>query len=779
MPKSVFSLTIFPLTLMYVSFKICESVDIKLHSLISNLPPACQIKVSTIFLESENLQESNVPFEIIKLRLPNATNALLSRNISEVFTFLPRLANRCVCAINFHYFRANLWHPSNKKNYINPVNVFTHSLYVSSILIKTSFQNMMPYNIWLMNAVDLRSVVHTYPFLVPEDFVIRGAQISTYELKLPQQLLTRLAVISYSSNSQQFLFCPTVGFESILNLERNCMNASNLHSKYMSNGDSTVLEWKKKLKLSFKVYVKECTWIFYPSNSWPKIDTLNIFKSTIIDEALAHELVRKANETAANRPCRKKFTGIIHKITKSGDFVYGKVTVTSVESIKVLTCYEEPKVSFYMYMSPIEKTAWLLFFIQAVIVWLLLNLFMISKDIKTSFSPLLFIIGTMIDEANQVPRFFKNSASFKILIVSWILVSMLLSSCYQSFLVVELNSPLKSKTPSSLDETFCPVEEDLFDLKGNQGKFDERIKSLNRFWNSISTDFHNLSKLNRDYRPFILEQLHKYIKLGQAKNCFAILLFPKKNSVNWSFRWNWSWFFSGYSFLYRAIINRNLKLALGFMSPLSRHFYLLDDTNANKMMSYKFWTHLNSRKNDTLTPLTALEWEITKNEKVVIVGPDLSLANEITYLKNQYSIKHCKIFPESLDVDSVGYSFQGSIEHKLNRYFQQLVEAGIFSIAVKSENYRTFLKRVNGSRLVIKENNKGSLNMRVRSVKLNGSVQTIFELWVLLVILAVCGLIGEICVQNLSVFVFNFYFRFPQIVLQELRKFQSQLFTFM
>jgi len=69
-------------------------------------------------------------------------------------------------------------------------------------------------------------------------------------------------------------------------------------------------------------------------------------------------------------------------------------TVTSSESTKLFTCYEAaPKVSFYMYLSPLKKTAWLLFSIQAVTMWLLLNLFVISKDIKTSFSPLLFSPG--------------------------------------------------------------------------------------------------------------------------------------------------------------------------------------------------------------------------------------------------------------------------------------------------------------------------------------------------------------------------------------------------
>jgi len=100
---------------------------------------------------------------------------------------------------------------------------------------------------------------------------------------------------------------------------------------------------------------------------------------------------------------------------------------------------------------------------------------------------------------------------------------MLLSSCYQSILVVELNSPLKGKTPSSLDETFCPVEADLLDMKANSEY------SLRHFW--------DLPELRPRERVIpILEQQRKYMKLTQAGKCFAILLFPtEKNEVLWSF----------------------------------------------------------------------------------------------------------------------------------------------------------------------------------------------------------------------------------------------------
>jgi len=57
--------------------------------------------------------------------------------------------------------------------------------------------------------------------------------------------------------------------------------------------------------------------------------------------------------------------------------------------------------------------------------------------------------------------------------------------------------------------------------------------------------------------------------------------------------------------------------------------------------------------------------------------------------------------------------------------------------------------------------------MRVQSVKLHGSVQTIFELWCLLLILAICGLIAEICLRKTPKFPINFSYWLTQMVLKE------------
>jgi len=187
---------------------------------------------------------------------------------------------------------------------------------------------------------------------------------------------------------------------------------------------------------------------------------MNIFRTEDIGRVLAHELVKKSNDSAVTVYISKpECTGSIH--TQSEIIYSERDAMTSSDYIKLFTCYEEPKVSFYIYVSPFDPITWLLILIHAALIWIIFHILICSQNTMTSsYSPILFILGTIIDEAYDVPQSFKRLAAFRILIIGWVLTSMLLSNCYQSLLVVELNSPLKGQPPISAHQMVCPVTED-------------------------------------------------------------------------------------------------------------------------------------------------------------------------------------------------------------------------------------------------------------------------------------------------------------------------------
>jgi len=603
---------------------LCEASrysTIQIHRLVSNLPTVCQVKVSFTSLDSENIQESNVPFEIVKLRIPSSDSFTYNlTGLTGVFGFFPRPANRSYCAINFHYIRTD----SQLEKQISVTNHshVLYSLFILNSVIRAQLgvipfgqqerNTYLPYNILLTNKmhnsyndgfffhIDMR-----LSFLKKPPFPERGFK--------PTELLHRFAIISYSPEAKHFLFCPMSVLESMLKFRENCKYIVDFYG-YLRSSD--LKEWKQKLKTHFYVQPITCSQYWYlrwPSSNWPEIDSLNIFRSSNVNEVLAYTLVRKSNESGVKSFKDQHFlcAGTIHveniHVKWSGEQANEKDTTISSDSIKLFTCYEKPRVSFYMYVSPFDTdtTVWLLFLIHAGAVWLVFEVFVHIQQLHSSYSPLLFILGTVIDEAYVAPKKLRRLATFKVLVLPWILGSMLLSSCYQSILVATLNSPLASESMKSVNQTFCPQSDEFLHsfghlTKGNYGRFTDAFW-LDMFWKLMPLYILGSTRHSNDTwnQHTVLELQQKYLKLPEAKNCFAILLLPTlKLEEIWSFGLKWgTWPLFYYNLRFKeydekteprslkAMLNRKFKYTYQLLSPLSRHFCLLDDIGAEKSVS--------------------------------------------------------------------------------------------------------------------------------------------------------------------------------------------------
>jgi len=575
-----------------------------------------------------------------------------------------------------------------------------------------------------------------------------------------------------------------------MNIEQQCANLMDFYN-YMNFSDTDNRKLNKQIVSKFRSEKIDCqpSWITDPLKSWPKIDTLNIFRTENIYQALAHELVKKSNETAIESGTQEASgcIGFINIETRA--IKNERDTITSTESFKLFTCYKKPKVSFHMYVSPFDPMVWLLFLIHASLVWLVFHILIRSQQeltIDTSYSPFLFVLGSMIDEAYEVPKKLGRLPAFKVLILGWVLTSMLLSSCYQSILVVELNSPLKGQPLRSAHQLFCLPPADLLNVKKySSGKQKAPFGFLREYWVEFSVILRNHYQ-ETSWRDLILKPQRKFLNRRESENCYAILLFPLSESdLLWSFGLKWSRrpeFFPKLQFqeynkefqplFLKGMLNRKFKLTSGFLSPLSRHFYMLDDFGAEQLVSSRLWAYLIPRREDPHLGFTALEWEIARNTKVAVVGPEPSLINEINYLKKQHKfIKQCTIFSESLASLAARWTFRRPYEHKLDEYFKSLLEAGIYAVARNNEKYRNTLKRLHGSRLVMKENQTSLLYSRVQAVKLNGSIQTIFEMWVVLLVFAGFGLALEIALQVPLYFKIDTFFDTGKLIFKLQTKF--------
>lgn len=65
------------------------------------------------------------------------------------------------------------------------------------------------------------------------------------------------------------------------------------------------------------------------------------------------------------------------------------------------------------------------------------------------------VYGSLVDEVGTVPAKLSSLLSFKFLSIPWLLVGMLLSNCYLSIFITNLNSPLPGERFDTYQKISC------------------------------------------------------------------------------------------------------------------------------------------------------------------------------------------------------------------------------------------------------------------------------------------------------------------------------------
>jgi len=141
-----------------------------------------------------------------------------------------------------------------------------------------------------------------------------------------------------------------------------------------------------------------------------------------------------------------------------------------------------------------------------------------NKSIITT--PWLFIWRTIVDQSYSIPRSSWIRLTFQQGFIPWILLSIILSNCYKSLLIAQLNAPARGTIIRNLKDIGCPLPEAF---KLNHGKPRSKIEVANKlydFWFTTSVDDMSLEE-SSDHLKTQQRQLLK----KQSKDCFAILLY--------------------------------------------------------------------------------------------------------------------------------------------------------------------------------------------------------------------------------------------------------------
>lgn len=117
---------------------------------------------------------------------------------------------------------------------------------------------------------------------------------------------------------------------------------------------------------------------------------------------------------------------------------------------KFLTCYSNTYLSFSFYTAPFQVEVWCGIFVTVATLILVLVLFQKYDDSDdTSYlSPWLFILANMLEESGSIPRSMEKKAFYRYTLGSWVLMSVILTNCYNGLMITSLNAPLPGWGPT-------------------------------------------------------------------------------------------------------------------------------------------------------------------------------------------------------------------------------------------------------------------------------------------------------------------------------------------
>lgn len=123
---------------------------------------------------------------------------------------------------------------------------------------------------------------------------------------------------------------------------------------------------------------------------------------------------------------------------------------------RFITCYSQTFISFKFYLTPFQPLIWGALVGSVVIVSVVLSLFKKFKNAYQNFSPWLFVLANIFEETGHVPRHLGKQHFFRLVIGSWVLMSVILTNCYNGLMISSLNAPLpKTDIPETFQDLIC------------------------------------------------------------------------------------------------------------------------------------------------------------------------------------------------------------------------------------------------------------------------------------------------------------------------------------
>jgi hypothetical protein len=430
---------------------------------------------------------------------------------------------------------------------------------------------------------------------------------------------------------------------------------------------------------------------------------------------------------------------------------YIHLTLTSsTDSMRFLTCYSTPFLSFNLYFDPFEISTWIGIFTIIFIIAILLHIFMLKK-IKTpanrtptsSFSPTFYLLSTLFDQADEdtVPKGLRFSQTFRFAIAIWLLSLVLLSNIYLSKVIAQLNSPLRSGKLDYYKNIVCPWS-DAAKSPGRAPRLSLVLYELWIFW----------------WTPSSISDYVRNHTTNYEGKCSSLLSAPMKPFSLWE-----RGIKGGQDEAFKYVFPYLLSTLIGDVVLQTRRKEIddkrqnktiqTDDTIVRKMFSswlpaHRFFPRdpppiVTSQYKELWFTESVIENELVQCRKSALIGDESSVSAEFDYLRKNYEGAPFQTGSVDYLGRLAGWGFQHPGNSPMPGILRQFVERGILGQLARSARITKYLKRRQGTKNILR-NTIGGRKSRAKPLELGGSIQTIFIVWAALLSSGVAICFSEI-----------------------------------
>lgn len=337
----------------------------------------------------------------------------------------------------------------------------------------------------------------------------------------------------------------------------------------------------------------------------------------------------------------------------------------------------------------------------------------IIEGISDTFSPWLFLLGTLLEESSPIPVKLRKSASFRLVVGVWGVMAILLTNIYNGLMISELNSPIKG---SQID-----------DINGLANRMDdtvipEKLVPLDIYADVLMDLFYS-----RNLSSIVIP------KLSSPRTYFSLLSHPQRgqdmSKPNYIFLNYLLWWYIPFRGLGNfktvpELITKNDLVRLALFNPKHAHWPVSMEIGVRNY-SEEEASYL-------------VENELISCRRSAFFQKSSIIEEELTYYRKSYHWIKFHRGKETFDGRWEGWSFEGEGISKIPRYLQSLVETGIHEELSKAGMKLRFKNRVP---LIQSKAGEKSTD----KIGFNGGIVTLFILWGTMLGVSLLGLLAELC----------------------------------